>query len=301
MSGAQFLVFYFILIVLSSVLLRGLIAAGEKHSVVSVRFAEDPYRVAALRAGGAEAIRVAVFSLVDRGLLTESDGQVLTAEDKAEHGRRPIERAILKECSGTPRSMTYLTSNQSLLDFCRRYEDELGELGMLNVGSVRKRRAGLVLPILWLMGLILVYRVLYAILHGHFNLGFLIIEGIIAFFVLRMPLAVRLTRHGESALNRLRDMLGSVRSRSTQLQPGGGNTDAVLFASIFGLELLPLGAFDFRDRLFPRPVASSSSSGCSGGSSGCSGGSSGCSGGSSGCSGGCGGGGGCGGCGGGGD
>lgn len=290
MSGPAFLVFYLLLTVAAFLLLRSLIAGGEKHSIVSVRFAEDPYRVATLRVGGTEAIKVAVFSLVDRGLLSESDGQVQTVADKAEHGRRPIEQIILQHCADKPRSIIYLDNVPELFDICRKYEEELGELGMLNVGAVNRRRAGLVQPFIWIMGLILVYRITYALMHGHFNILFLILEGIFAFFLLRTPLRGRLTTHGQSAMGRLKDMLGSVKGRVNQLQPGGASTDAVLFASVFGLELLPLGIFDFRDRLFPRPITvSSGGSGCSGGSSGCSGGSSGCSGGSSGCGGGCGG------------
>lgn len=294
MSGEAFLVFYFVLGVAAYFLLRTWIASGEKRTVVSVRFAEDPYRVAMLRAGGTEAIRVAVFSLVDRGLLSETNGQIQTVAEKAEHARRPIEQTILRLCAKTPLTVPGLCSVTELQDICKKYEAELGELGMLNVGAVRKRRAGVVQPVLWIMGLIVVYRILYALTHGHFNLTFLIIEGVFAFIWLRKPLQERLTAHGEAALNRLRGMLGSVQSRVNQFSAGGANTDAVLFASIFGLELLPLSTFDFRDRLFPRPVPTSSNSGSSG--SGCSGGDSSS---SSSCSGGCGGG--CGGCGGGGD
>src|SRR3954468_7585769 len=56
----------------------------------------DPYQIAYLRGGRAEALRVAAFSLIDRGLLG-AGGRTLVAEGGAEKQvRRPIEKAVLQ-------------------------------------------------------------------------------------------------------------------------------------------------------------------------------------------------------------
>jgi hypothetical protein len=61
MSGPQFLLLFIGLMLAANLGLRWQIRAGEVRPRISVRFAQDPLRIAALRDGPDAAIKLAIF------------------------------------------------------------------------------------------------------------------------------------------------------------------------------------------------------------------------------------------------
>jgi uncharacterized protein (TIGR04222 family) len=98
MSGPQFLLLYFIIALGTNIWLRWHYDRKENASnVPRLADAPDPYLIALLRKGRIEAIQVALFALIDRGLLAEHSGRLKAETQNAEaYARRPIELALLK-------------------------------------------------------------------------------------------------------------------------------------------------------------------------------------------------------------
>lgn len=284
-SGPVFLLLYLLLAVAANIWLRRHFHSNETTGVPrKLEFAQDPYQIAFLRAGADEAIKVAVVSLVDRGLLEESNGQLYTrGDDAGEFARRPIEKAILK-CFSTARKPLHAATDARVKAACLSYETELQRHRLLAGTEVYRQRYTAFAAVAAVMTGISVWRISYALAHGRSNVGFLIILTIICAIALYAAYRKRITGMGEAALERLKILFGSLKRSAADIHAGGENQDAALLAALFGLALLPQAQFPFVERLYPKPA--SSGSGSDGGSSSDGGG---------GCSGGCGGG--CGGCG----
>lgn len=300
LDGPDFLVFYAVLAAIA-IVVHWLWhrADGDAGTSNLETLTADPYRIACLRGGPDEALRLAVVNLVDRDLLTEAKGQALRATLKAhpEQQRRRLDRVILERCQAAPMLPDEILADRQVRSSADELDAELQQRGLLRsdaqLADLLRSRKWLLLA---LAGLALA-RMAQALLAGRSNIVFLaLLTALVCLVILKLP-AGRLTGHGQRALDRLRTLLKRLHSRADQLRPGGATNEAMLVAAVFGLYALPAAAFLFAYQAFPPPrndSGSSSGSSDSGGSS-CSssGGSS--DGGSS-----CGGGGGCGGCGGGG-
>src|SRR6266545_2898404 len=97
LRGPEFLLFYLILMVMTAAALVILRRAAESGAAPKTDLA-DPYLIAYLRGGANEALRVALISLIDRGLLTV-DGKLV---GRAKHAtsdavRRPIEKRLIEK------------------------------------------------------------------------------------------------------------------------------------------------------------------------------------------------------------
>src|SRR6185436_1650136 len=101
--GPQYLLFYAVLsIVVLAVAayarrMTEAASEGAARHAAGVGFA-DPYAIAYLRGGASEAIRVAIVSLVDRGLLAADDTVHTTALGTQTKVRKPLEQALLEKC-----------------------------------------------------------------------------------------------------------------------------------------------------------------------------------------------------------
>jgi uncharacterized protein (TIGR04222 family) len=256
----------------------------------------DPYQIAYLRGGQAEALRVVAFSLIDRGLL-QGGATTLVAEMGAEKQvRRPIEKAVLQvfRSPGTAREMQ---SDRRTIDACRQYRDTLEDHGLVAGGATFARR----LPALLVAALAVVFvgllKLFIALSEGRHNVGFLILMMIgfsaVAIWIFRR----HRTKRGDDMMADLRMMFARLRDRGNTLREGGATNEAALLAAVFGLSELSPAHFPAMRALKPAKSTGSScgsscssyysSSGSSCGSSSCSSGSS-C-GGGGGCGGGCGG------------
>lgn len=284
-SGPVFLLLYLLLAFAANVWLRRHFRGNETTGVQrKLDFAQDPYQIAYLRAGADEAIKVAVVSLVDRGLLEESNGDLLArGEDAGEFARRPIEKAILK-CFSTARKPAHAAIDARVKAACLGYETELQKHRLLAGAETYRQRFTAFAAIAAAMIGISVWRIAYALAHGRSNIWFLVILTIICTIALYAAYRKRITGMGEAALERLKILFASLKRRAAEIRPGGENQDVALLAALYGLAILPEANFPFIERLYPKPVKGGS--GGDGGSSSDGGG---------GCSGGCGGG--CGGCG----
>src|SRR5262245_15603638 len=99
LHGPEFLVFYFffsLAVVIAIAILR---RHGESGPAPKMDLA-DPYLIAYLRGGENEALRVAVISLVDRGMLV-TDGALIRRADHVtgDTVRHPVENEALKKFS----------------------------------------------------------------------------------------------------------------------------------------------------------------------------------------------------------
>lgn len=95
LPGPQFLNFYMILGCIVLVALYYARKFSESGNIPKLDYS-DPYLIAYLRDGEIAAIRVAIVSLIDRGLLQAVDDRVeVTNPTATEIVHRPIEKAIL--------------------------------------------------------------------------------------------------------------------------------------------------------------------------------------------------------------
>jgi uncharacterized protein (TIGR04222 family) len=283
LAGPAFLLFFaaFAALVAIAYLVVALRAPASGTAPRLGELAAAPYQVAYLRGGTPELVRVAVFNLVDRGLLKAHNESVSRARrESGDYTRQPIDRAILDHCASlcAPESLKSVAAVSKAAD---AYEDSLRKKGLLLDSAGRSVVAsGLVISLALIVGLAGL-RLAQAFSRGQSNVfGLLIVTAIAAFVVYRIS-RVRTSARGREALASLRTLVDRNKV-SARLRPGGATHEAVLFAALYGIFALPSMLFDFVPQLYPRPQPSSGSNGDGGGDGGS----------------GCGGGGGCGGCGG---
>jgi uncharacterized protein (TIGR04222 family) len=290
--GPQFIVAYLLLtaVVLVACYLvwrrSGEVAKPAKMNDLT----SDPYRIAYLRGGAAEAARIAVLNLVDRGIL-EFDNTILRSvrEETIQSLRRPLDRAIVEVCR-KPGTLALLVANNSVRKAAQEYEQELGAKGLISAGPEFDFRKKVGFAAAGLLAGVALVKVNYALSTGRGNVGFLVMAAIVATVLALWITRRRLTHAGQQMLESVRTLLKRLKDNSDRIKPGGETNEALLLASAFGVYALSSTLFPVVEEMFPRPKSSSSSDGGSDGdSSSCS--SSSCSSSS------CGGGGGCGGCG----
>ena len=294
LSGPPFLVFY---VVLTLAVLIGYwfyrrAREGESFIPRMSELTSEPYRIAFLRGGDEELVRLGVINLVDRGLLVASDGgATLRTKDgaSAEMLRRPLDRALLACFKVASQPGAAMLSSQ-VRGACAQYRSDLVTEGLLlDDGRRWQVLAGLVV-VLGVLGGVAVARVLQALSRGQGNIWFLVVAGGFACWVAYRIGQGNITASGDRALSSLKTLMKRLKDRAASLPAGGASNEALLLAAVFGIHALPASAFPFVEALYPRPKTTSDGGDWGSGSSSCgsSGGSS-CGGGGGGC-GGCGGG-----------
>lgn len=298
-AGPPFLLFFICLSVAVIVAMRLVNRAVEGPRTLSQVNLDDPYAIAYLRGGQAEAARVAVIALVDRGLLKAKTDELVMGVAKADlYAKRPIEKAVLSEFKKAKAAITILQKQPHAMNAaCEAYKQDLQRLGALTSGStILGRLVPFVMALLLIEGTAVI-KILVALSRGRHNIAFLVILAIVAFVALLRALLKRRTGYGDLILRQLRERFEGLKLRAANVAPGGATNELALLAALWGLSVLPAENFPYVKTVFPKAANTSTdstwSSGCGG--SGCGGG------GGSGCGGGGGGGcgGGCGGCGGG--
>ncbi len=286
LAGPAFLAFYAACAVVVLLALRVIRHRAEDGDPPKLAF-DDPCAIGFLRGGAAEAIRVAAFSLLDRGLLRLDQGKLQTrSAAEIQFARRPIERALLTRFQ-VPGDARDIAGDAALTRHCSSYQAELEQRRMLpdaQQRAARLRMMGIAIGVLWLLALV---RIAQAVAVGRGNIWVLVALAVLAAVFAAIGIRAQRTRLGDRTLDDLRTLFGGLRRRRSQLTPGGTSNEAALLAAVFGLGALPPAFAEIRGALGP------AASGDGGSSSSDGGGSSGCGGGGDG-----GGGGGCGGCGG---
>lgn len=290
--GPEFLVFYLILSVFVIASLELVRRALESADPPKMDLA-DPYLVAYLRGGENEVLRVAVVSLIDRGLLI-ANGNTLTRAPNVtpKSARKAIDHVLLQKFA-TPGDAESIFDDSSLTGLCEQYESSLKRDGLLPDDTVQKARAYRFFVAVLILVLVGGLKLVIAFQRGRTNVGFLVILTIIATIVAAKVAFPRLTASGRAMLDDIRNIYADLKSRAPFIRPGGATIEAAMLAAAFGIGSLEGANYAYARNLFPRASASkkgsswttSCSSSC--GSSGASSCGSSCGGG--GCGGGCGG------------
>ncbi len=255
LRGPEFLGFFFVLVVAviaAVAIVRRRMEGGPIPKLKSI----DPYLIAYLRSGTEEAIRVAVVSLVDRGLLKYEAGFVVN-QVGPEDVRRPLERVILAAAS-TPRQPAGLCAIPAIRDTADQLGNELVEQGLMRGPEhIRRRRrvAAVAIGFLWCVALV---KIGVAIGRGRSNVGYLVLLSCFATVgVMFVAFRGRRTRMGTRLVGDLRTLFGGLKDRSHEIPAGGATNELALLAGVFGLAALEGTALAPHLRLFPRPAPSS--------------------------------------------
>jgi len=281
LHGFAFLTFYILFATCLLLVLRWWMnrdSDDKRLGAAAREMAQDPYSIAYLRSGAAEAGRVATIALIDRGLLRfDMDSKKLHADrDALKMVRRPIERAVLAEYL-QPQTVWHYLIPSSVRTSCEEYRRELERHGLLPDAGALLQRWMLTLVILSLLIGTAAAKVHIALEQGRHNVGFLValaaIASLIAFALARR----RTSGRGKALLDDLRSLFSRLKDRSDTVMAGGATNEAVLLVAVFGVRALPASNFPFVSQLYP------ASGGSGDGGSGCGSGGS--------CGGGCGGGG----------
>jgi len=285
LRGPEFLVFFTVLGVTVNLLLRFLILRSERKAAPAHWDFTDPYKIAYLRGGVSEALRVAIFSLIDRGLL-KAIGDEIIAEPRAKTlVQRPIEKAVVK-LFDRPHEVKDVFSDSAAQGAGEDYRRALIHEGLCADTYVYLSRMTLAVAALCLILGVSATKVVIAIMRGRYNIIFLLILSIVFVIWAVSTWKRQRTGAGDEIIRQMTLRFHSLKLRAANLRPGGMTNEPAFFAAVFGLTALSGDYFPFVKVLFPKAASSygdTYTGGC--GSSGC--GSSGCGGG--GCGGGCGG------------
>ena len=294
-SGPWFLLAYLIFGALVYYGVRELLIRQEfRNPHARLSLADDPYRIAFLRGGALEAVKIAAIVLVDRGLL-RADGPLLetASADSLRFASHDIERDVLRLYLGRQGHSKELAAQADMLPSCRAYQDSLTQQELLVGPPLLRRRERITWPAHYLLLTVAAVKAVIAISRQHYNLLFLALLLAIFLLMLRGLRTQATSWSAQRLLTDLRMLFGRLNQRAARLQAGSSSADMALLAAIFGLGALPLSVYAYVAELYPVPRHSSDSSSGGTGDSSSGGGDGGGDGGGSGC-GGCGGGGGCG-------
>lgn len=288
LRGPEFLIFYVILGAL--VTLTTAVLSRTLEPVVQMTAPLTDYlKIAYLRGGPAEALRVATVALLDRGLVEVVDEHRLkTSADRLPAGLARTEQRVLESCKDPIRASAIVDDTSLRITAATECEGQLIRAGLLPDDNIKAVRQWLLSAGLLLLGLVAVLKIVVALGRGRTNVGFLIILAFVFGYVVHRIANPSRTLAGEAMLADLRQLFSAARYRSAGMGTPGGTNEVALLAAVFGIAALPAGRWGVGESLFRKPERESSSW-ASGGSCG-SGASCG-----SGCGGSCGGG--CGGCG----
>lgn len=275
LPGPQFLLFYWVTAV--AVWLGLWLARAAHESGTLPRLGQmDPYLIAYLRGGAKESIRVATFSLIDRGLLTanvaadaKGPAQLKAKSDRAET-RAPVEGAILKRCRGGADAAAVLEDGAAERA-CDTYEEKLRRIGLLPDTAQKAWR--------WTLfgiggGILLALAVTKVMVGLSRNrpVALLVVSAVVVTIVTTSATVGRFrTALGSRFLRDLRGLFTHLKLRAGQLRPGGATDEAALLAAVFGVATLPAVHFPYAKRLGPKGDSGSPSScgsSCGGGDGG---------------------------------
>jgi uncharacterized protein (TIGR04222 family) len=277
LPGPQFLVFYAVLGIVVVVAFRWALRRAEGGELPELPL-NDPYQIAFLRGGTAEAARIAVMSLIDRGLLEVTGNELERRRATGFASFQPIERAILERYAH-PAPATAVLSDASVAAACETYHTQLAELRLLPDAAAKARRwSWVVVAAAILLGVGAV-KIVVALGRGRTNVEFLVILMVVGLVLLGGAVMRRRTGLGDAMLADLNRLFRALRGRAASIARGSMTSDAMLLAAVFGLSALPVSAFPEVRRVYAQAASggggdgggSSCGSGCGGGGGGCGG------------------------------
>ena len=272
LSGPAFLLFYTIVGALVLVGLRAWYRSTESVDEPKLPALTDPYLIACLRGGVKEALRVGIFALVDRGLLTVSGKTLATRREKSiALAQRPIEKAILTRYSrsGHASGIFYDIPARDATD---TYTQTLVRHGLVADGGTYGKR---LLPMLAALSMLVGFagiRISNALAQGRHNIWFLVILAVAFSIAVLWMFCRRRTARGNAVLADLKRLFERLKNRSGAIAAGGRTNEAALLAALFGITALSETTFPFLKKLYPRSSDGGGSSCSSGSGGGCGGG-----------------------------
>jgi uncharacterized protein (TIGR04222 family) len=293
LRGPEFLLFYLFFGIVVTAVVMVLRHRGEPPLAGTAPLT-DYLKIAYLRGGSAEAIRVASLALMDRGLLQLVDAHhVKTAVASLPAGLQRTEERLLEACREPVRASSLLDDTALQVAATVECEPQLVRAGLLPDEQLKGVWTGLRAIALLVLGSVAALKIFVALGRGRTNIGFLIILAGIFGAIIYLVTNPSRTAAGDAMLADLRTLFAAVRARAgiRRYTPGTGGNDLALLAAVFGATSVPAGALSTQT-LFRKPQPRSGNSCGSSGGSACgssSGSSCGSSCGGGGCGGGCGG------------
>src|SRR5262249_4472173 len=283
LRGPEFLLFYFcfsLAVIIAIIVIRRRAESGDAPRIDL----SDPYLIAYLRGGEDEALRLAVISLVDRGVLA-MDGKFIRRADHVTSGmvKYPIEYETLKKFGATGGEESVfegasVLGDAGLKSALQPYRAKLERAGRIPDANVRRDRRMRLLMALMTLGVGGVIKIQIGLSLGK-PVAFLVMMMIAAMVIAAAFSFPRLTALGEATLEDITNLYSGLRTRINSFSPGGGSGELAMFAAVFGVAALAETPFAHSEDLFRRTTSNwyggtSASSSCgtsacsSGGSSG---------------------------------
>ncbi len=256
LRGPEFLVFYLLLGLLVTavawlLLVRAEPAAGTMGPLT------DYLRIAYLRGGADEALRVATVALIDRGLITIDDDR-MTAAANVPAGLHPTEQRLLESCKDSIRARAVLADTRLKLTVTTECESSLVRAGLLPDSTIKSARRKIAVQAASFLVLVALVKILIAFSRGRSNVGFLILLCVgfgVALYFLANPFR---TTAGDMMLADLRELFEPLQQRTAPITGSRGDSDLALLAAVFGLTALPAGHVGLTERLFAKREAARS-------------------------------------------
>jgi uncharacterized protein (TIGR04222 family) len=283
LRGPQFLLFFLVFGALTLIVVARMRKSSEEPAATPPPL-HDYLEIAFLRGGAAEALRVAILTLIDRGALAVVGGDKVKTgrDDAARRVATTTERAILNRCRTATKPTELFSDSTLTATVTEACQPALVRRGLLPNDDQKAARSRLFMLAAALLALVAGAKVLVAIARGRTNIAFLVIEALV-FVVLAWGVThPTRTTAGSALLEDLATLFKGLKDRAGSLQPHAGGSDFALLAAVYGVgAALPI--YPDAKTLFPKAGKSSDGSGSCGSSCGSS-----CGGGGS-CGGGCGG------------
>jgi uncharacterized protein (TIGR04222 family) len=250
LRGPEFLLFYFcfsLAVIGAIILLRRRAESGGSPRIDL----GDPYLIAYLRGGEDEALRVAVVSLVDRGMLV-ADGRLIRRADHVtvDMASRPIERAVL-ELFITADNGASILKDKNLKPVFQPYQDTLERAGLLPDGATRGARLKRLMLGLAALGIVGVIKIQIG-LSLERPVGFLVVMMIVAIVIAAAVSFPRLTARGKATLEDITNLYSGLRTQIHSYGAGGASAELAMYAAVFGVAALAATPFAYAEDLFRR-------------------------------------------------
>jgi len=258
----------------------------------------DPYLIALLRGGSPELLRVAIVSLIERGLLTVDGDAVQTTDAgrRAKPGRR-IERQLLEFFEERRESREVFASPMFDATVAED-EAELARMHLMPTREVQDARWRVFRTAAVVLLCFPIARVFMTLVDTMEEIIFLAFLPLGAIAMLLPATLRRRTAGGDAFLGDVRNLFQSLKLRAPQFRGGGATPELVMLAAVWGVAILPKESFPWVRELFPKAAdagagfvgggescdagGSSCGTGCGGAAAGCGGAAAGC-GGAAGC------------------
>ena len=219
LRGPEFLVFYGCLGAAVTVLVILMRRAGERGDPPHPL--SDYLEIAYLRGGAAEAIRVAILTLVNRGMLTLSGDDAVEAgrQDAAGRVTKSDERAILSRTAIATKAQDVIDDTTVTGTVTAECEPTLVRRGLLPSPDQRAVRTRLFLAAGGALAAVAAIKIVIAISRGRSNVGFLVCSASASCSRRSSATHPRRTPAGNALVGDLRTLFGGLKDRANSLRP----------------------------------------------------------------------------------